>query len=142
MALVLLATDSDGVFEDVDAALGGDDVTVLRVASGAHVVPACAEKNPDLVLLDMQMAAMGGVAAALAVRQEEGMNRLRRRPVALLLDRSADVFLAEQARVDGWIIKPLDPLRLRKMVTALLAGDQSFESPGVVTVTPDSVASA
>ena len=84
-------------------------------------------KDPDLVLLDLQIGSMGGIATCLAIRQEEGALRLRERAVALLLDRHADVFLAGEARADGWMIKPIDSLRLRRMAKQLLAGDSYFE---------------
>ena len=124
---VLLATDSDAVFNEVDAALASDEVDVFRVRAGADVLPAILELDPALVILDLQIGNMGGVAACIAVRQEEGYDRLEPRPVALLLDRSADVFLASEADADGWLVKPLDALRLRRLATRLLAGDTEFE---------------
>ena len=39
-----------------------------------------------------------------------------------VLDRRPDVFLARRSNADGWLVKPLDPLRLRKAMQALLAG--------------------
>lgn len=131
MTIVLLATDSDGLFRDVDAALASDDTDVLRVRAGTDVLPVCQQKNPDLVILDLQIGNMGGIATCLAVKQEQTSLRLGPIPVALLLDRSADVFLAEQATADGWLIKPADSLRLRRMANALLTGEPSYErAPG------------
>ncbi|MEM7323157.1 MAG: response regulator [Actinomycetota bacterium] len=127
MTVVLLASDSDHVFAEVDATLATDDCQVLRVRAGADVLPVILAKDPDLVILDLQIGNMGGVAACLAIRQEEGAMRLPPRPVALLLDRTADVFLAEEARADGWAIKPLGSLRLRKMAKRLLAGETHYE---------------
>ena len=127
MTVVLLATDSDSVFAEVDATLASDDCDVLRVRQGADVLPVVVERQPDLVLLDLQIGSMGGIATCLAIKQEEGALRLEPRPVALLLDRQADVFIAREARSDGWLIKPLDTLRLRRLAKTLLAGDSHFE---------------
>jgi DNA-binding response OmpR family regulator len=131
VTVVLLATDSGHLYGDVDAALATDDTDVLRVTAGADVLPVCRLRSPDLVLLDLQIGNMGGMATCLAIKQEQGAGRLRRFPVGLLLDRSVDVFMAEQARADGWLIKPIDSLRLRRLATELLAGDTSFETVGV-----------
>jgi DNA-binding response OmpR family regulator len=120
---VLLATDSDAVYNEVDAALAGGETTVWRVRSGAVVLDVIRAKEPELVLLDLQIGNMGGLATCLAIRQEEGFDRMTQRPVGLLLDRTADVFLAGEARADGWLVKPLDPLRLRRLATRLLAGE-------------------
>ena len=93
-------------------------------------------KKPDLVILDMQIGSMGGIATCIAIRQEEGADRIGIVAVALLLDREADVFLAQQADADGWLIKPLDSLRLRKLSKHLLAGEDYYE--GVVAEAPAS----
>lgn len=127
MTGILLATDSDAVFQEVDGALAGPDTTVSRVRRGADVLAVCAAQDPDLVILDLQIGNMGGVATCLALRQEEGAGRLGQRPVALLLDRAADVFLAREAGADGWLVKPLDSLRLRRLSKRLLAGETVFE---------------
>ncbi len=127
MTIVLLATDSDHIFAEVDATLATDECEVLRVRKGAEVLPVVEAKNPDLVLLDLQIGSMGGVATCIAIRQEEGTLRLEERAIGLLLDREADAFLAEEAGADGWLIKPLDSLRLRKLSKELLSGGSVFE---------------
>jgi DNA-binding NarL/FixJ family response regulator len=71
---------------------------------------------------------MGGMATCLYLRLEESADRLPHVAVLMLLDRRADVFLARRAAADGWVIKPLDPLRLRRAVNELLAG-RSFHDP-------------
>jgi hypothetical protein len=57
----------------------------------------------------------------------------------MLLDRRPDVFLARRSDVDGWLVKPMSPIKLRKAVTDLLAGrpyrDESF-APNPVLVAP------
>ncbi len=124
---VLLATDSDAVYNEVDAALASDNVVVWRVRAGADVIPVIIAKDPQLVILDLQIGNMGGVATCIAIRQEEGYLRLEERPVALLLDRKADEFLAEQAGADGWLIKPMNPLQLRRLATELTAAQSAAE---------------
>jgi len=119
---VLLATDADWIHEEVDAAIAGDDIEVLRVREGVEVRPAVHAGAPDLVILDLQIGNMGGMAACMDIRLDESVDALGHVPVLILLDRDADVFLAERCDADGWVIKPLDPLRLRRAATALLAG--------------------
>ena len=57
----------------------------------------------------------------------------------MLLDRRPDVFLARRSGAEGWLVKPLDPIRLRRATTALLAGgpyyDESY-APLSVVATP------
>ncbi|WP_208028262.1 response regulator [Rhabdothermincola sediminis] len=127
MPTVLLATDADWVFDEVDAALADDQTTVYRVRRGVDVIPAIRELQPDLVVLDLQIGNMGGMATCMAIRNEEGADRLPITAVLMLLDRAADVFLAHRADADGWLIKPLDAFRLRKAAEVLLDGYSYFE---------------
>ncbi len=131
MPVVLLATDADHLHDEVDAAVGDESTTVHRVRSGREVVPAVKQLEPDLVVLDLQIGNMGGMATCLSLRSEEGAGRLGPRPVLMLLDRSADVFLARRADADGWLVKPLDAFRLRRAAAALLAGDEYHEGTAV-----------
>ena len=121
---VLIASDEDWVREEVRQVLSTrPDTTVREVASGAAVAPAVKESPPDLVVADLQIGNMGGIAVCLELRLEESAGRLGHVPVLLLLDRRADVFLARRADAEGWLVKPLDPIRVRKAVDALLRGD-------------------
>ena len=119
---VLLATDADWIHDEVDAALAAPGTAVRRVRTGADVLPAAKEKAPQLVVLDLQIGNMGGMAACMALHLEESGGRLPHLPVLMLLDRQADVFLAQRSAADGWLIKPLDAFRLRRAAQALLRG--------------------
>jgi DNA-binding response OmpR family regulator len=129
--VVLLATDADRLHDEVDAALGDATTTVHRVRSGREVVPAVKQLAPHLVVLDLQIGNMGGMATCLSLRSEEGAGRLERRAVLMLLDREADVFLARRADSDGWLVKPLDAFRIRRAAETLLAGDEYHDGPAV-----------
>jgi len=116
---VLLATDADWLFDDVAAALGGTH-DVHRVREGSQVASAMGEVDPELVILDLQIGNMGGVATSLLIKQEARAGRLPDVPVLLVLDREADEFLATTSDADAWVTKPLNSLALRKAANALL----------------------
>ena len=120
MTTVLLATDADWIYDEVDAALGGT-YDVARVRAGNQVLAAVKQIDPEVVLLDLQIGNMGGVAASLSVRLDERAGRIGARKILLLLDREADIFLARQSESDGWLIKPLDAFRLRRAVSEVLS---------------------
>jgi DNA-binding response OmpR family regulator len=127
VTVVLLATDADWIFDEVDAALADDDTQVYRARAGRQVPAAVAEVDPDVVILDLQIGNSGGVASALQLRQDEDMDRTRRRFIVMLLDRTADVFMGQMAKADGWLVKPVDSIRLRRAVKAVQAGEPYFE---------------
>lgn len=130
MTTVLLGTDSDSLFERVDEALADSTTTVLRVRSGKDVVPVVIDESPDLVILDMQIGNMGGFATCMEVRHAESIDRIPITAVMLLLDRSADAFLAKRADADGWLVKPVDAFRLSRAARKLVDGYSYYEDIG------------
>ena len=129
MPKILLATDANWIHEAIDAALTDDNTQVLCISRGQDVLPAVHEIMPDLVILDMQIGNMGGMASCMEIRLDQSVDRLGPVPIMMLLDREADVFLAERCDADGWVIKPLDGLRLSRAAKALLEGDAWIEGP-------------
>ena len=143
MAEVLIASDARWVVEEVTAALSSTDDTVREVTRGADVLPAVADHPPDIAIIDLQIGNMGGMATCLELHLEEGAGRLPHVPVLMLLDRRADVFLARRAQAEGWLVKPLDSLRLRKaMTTVVNGGTYEDDAYRPVTVVPASAQTA
>ncbi|MEE9415215.1 MAG: hypothetical protein V3V01_08015 [Acidimicrobiales bacterium] len=126
MADVLLATDADWIYDDVDAALGGDH-SVYRVRQGTDVPKAMLEVDPDVVVLDLQIGNMGGMATSLFVKQEAREARLPDAKVVMLLDRAVDDYLVTHSEADSWLVKPLDPFALQRVVRDLLANANESE---------------
>lgn len=140
MRTVVVASDAPSVRAEVGAVIGEPGTTLVELSSGPEVVPAVAEHDPDLVVVDLQMGNMGGMAVCLELRLEESYGNLPAVPVLMLLDRRADVFLAKRSGAEGWLVKPLDPIRIRRATTALLGGetyyDESFQPVPVLATAP------
>jgi DNA-binding response OmpR family regulator len=62
------------------------------------------------------------MAVTLALRLDESAGTLPHVPVIMVLDRVADVFLARRSGAQGWMVKPLDPLRLDRALKVVVAG--------------------
>jgi DNA-binding response OmpR family regulator len=119
---IVLATDADWIVDDVVAVLGGDGVSFIVCREGRVVSDQVAEHSPDLVITDLQIGSMGGMAVTMALRLDESSGAVPHAPVLMLLDRAADVHLARRTGADGWMIKPLNPLQLKRAASALIAG--------------------
>ena len=136
VSTILVASDAPTVRAEIAAIAGSPDVTIVEARSGPEVVELVTESLPDLVIVDMQMGNMGGMATTLELRLEASYDKIGHVPVLMLLDRRPDVFLARRSGAEGWLVKPLDPIRLRRAVTALLAGgtyyDESYTPLSVV----------
>ena len=124
--------DADWLVADIVAALGGSDTSFTVCAEGRGVsdqIASLAKQGDayDLVIADLQIGSMGGVAVTMALRLDASAGSLPAAPVLLLLDRVADVHLARRCGADGWLIKPLDPVRLRRAALAVAAGSSFTE---------------
>lgn len=130
MPTILVASDSPQVRDAVQTALVRPGFTVVQAERGQDVVPYVAQSPPDLVVLDMQIANMGGVATAIELHNEHSADRCEDVPILLLLDRDADRFLAHRADVAAMLVKPFDPGTLRRTVRDVLdRGAERAESP-------------
>ncbi len=124
---ILLATDADWLVDEITAALGDDDVRFTVCRDGRAVTGQVKESTPDLAILDLQVGSMGGMAVTMGLRLDESSGALDHVPVLMLLDRTADVHLARRCGAEGWLIKPLDALRLRRAAEAIVAGGRYTE---------------
>ena len=124
---ILIATDAASIYNGLSSVLDAPGTTIRWVRSGQSVRPELDRRGADLTISDMQIGTMGGIAVALDIRLEVDAGRLSPSPVLLILDRRADVFLARRAGVDGWLLKPLDPIRVRRAVAAILGGGTWYD---------------
>jgi CheY-like chemotaxis protein len=117
---ILVASDAPTLRKEIVAVISGPDVELHTATSGPEVIAFVVENSPDLVIVDMQMGNMGGMAVCLELRLQESYDAVDHTPVLMLLDRRPDVFLAKRSGAEGWLVKPLDPLRLRRATKSLL----------------------
>jgi len=113
MSTVLLVADDDWVRNDVEGSLADPTTQVVTVSDPRLVVGESVGLTPDLFLVDMQVGSMGGMAVTRALKEAFGSGVLGRAPIVLLLDRSADEFLARRAAADAWVLKPFSAQALR-----------------------------
>lgn len=125
---ILLATDADYIVDEVTAALGDTDTSFTVCREGRLVADLVGGREPDLVILDLQIGTMGGIAVTMELRLDESAGALPNANVLLLLDREVDVHLARRSGADGWLVKPLDALNLKRAATTVAAGE-SFPPP-------------
>src|SRR5437764_7150716 len=121
MPTVLVGSDAPWVRDKVKTALCGPGFEVIEAERGHDVRQVVADRNPDLVVVDLQITNVGGMAVALDLRLEESGGRLPHVPILLLLDREADRFLARRSTADAMLVKPIDAGTLRRTVKTVLA---------------------
>jgi DNA-binding NarL/FixJ family response regulator len=105
-----------------------DDVTVVGEAEdGASALDAVGRDRPDVVLMDIRMPKLDGLAATAAIRA-------RPQPPAVVVlttfDSDDEVFRALEAGATGFLLKDTPPAELLRAVRLAAAGD-SMLSPTV-----------
>ena len=115
-ALRVLAAEDNAVNRQVLATvLGVFGVEFEMVEDGAAAVQAWAQGAHDVVLMDVQMPVMDGVAAARAIREAEARTGRARIPIIALsanaMTHQVQAYLA--AGMDRHVAKPIDLGQLR-----------------------------
>ena len=117
---ILVAADGGWIRDQVRNAFVAPGHDVVEVARGQDVRDTVQRITPDLVILDMQIGNMGGVAVAIDLHLEAAAGRLPEVPILLLLDREHDRFLAKRAAADADLVKPVDAGTLRRAAKQIL----------------------
>jgi DNA-binding NarL/FixJ family response regulator len=128
---VLLADDQALVRAGFRALLDAqDDIEVVGEASdGAQAVRLATEALPDVVLMDIRMPVLDGLAATRRIAADPRCASVR---VVILTTFDLDEYVFEALRVgaSGFLVKDTEPVDLLRGVRAVATGD-ALLSPGV-----------
>ena len=120
---VLVITDEAWVRNEVHAALNEPDHHIADLDDPGAAQQAVVENDIDVVVVDLQVGAMGGMAVTRAVRAATGDGSNQGTPVVMLLDRAADAFLAKRAGARGWLTKPFTSHDLRSVLDGAVVSE-------------------
>jgi len=117
---VLVVEDSPTVTSVVKYFLELEGFDVLLAGDGLAGLEMARREHPALIVSDVNMPEMGGVAMVKAIRLDPGMSDVR----ILMLTSDASVECEAEvlsAGADDYILKPVEPRRLAARAKALLA---------------------
>ncbi|MFC9001099.1 response regulator transcription factor, partial [Streptomyces rochei] len=130
MIRVLLADDQSLVRAGFRALLDAQpDIEVAaEAADGEEAVRAVRELRPDVVLMDIRMPLLDGLAATRRVTGDEALRDVK---VVMLTTFELDEYVFEAIRsgASGFLVKDTEPEELLRAVRAVVAGD-ALLSPG------------
>jgi CheY-like chemotaxis protein len=135
MTRVLVIDDETFVREALQRVLGSSDVTVTGAADADEGLAALRSSTADLVIIDVVLPGMDGVAAIKEIRRDHPAVRIiaisgggnfglaSYRPDAI----STNAYLAActAAGADGVLAKPFETAELRSMIDQLLAAERA-----------------
>jgi two-component system chemotaxis response regulator CheY len=116
---ILAVDDSAAMRQMVEVTLTGAGYTVLKAADGREAMALAQSDTFDLVITDVNMPNMGGIAL---VRQLRALPAYRFTPMLVLTTESGSEVKNEgrEAGATGWIVKPFNPERLLATVAKVL----------------------
>jgi DNA-binding NarL/FixJ family response regulator len=121
---VLLADDQEIVRQGFRTILerGGDVEIVGEVGTGADAVAAARRERPDVVVMDVRMPVLDGIAATQAVTADPALAAVHVL-VITSFDLDDHVFGALRAGAAGFLTKDADADELRRAVRVVAAGE-------------------
>jgi DNA-binding NarL/FixJ family response regulator len=121
---ILIVDDQVMIRAGLNALLSSEpDLDVVGEAgTGAEAVAAARAHRPDVVVMDIKMPVMDGVAATRAIAADPELAGVR---VVILttFDEDALVFEAIRSGASGFLLKDADPADLIRGIRAAAAGD-------------------
>ena len=126
---ILLVDDHPIVREGLAALIErrGEMRVVAEAAEGETAVALYAQHQPDVVLIDLRMPGMGGVAAITAVRQQFPTARFI---ILTTYDGDEDIYRGLQAGAMAYLLKDTPRQELLDTIRAVYAGQKRI-SPEV-----------
>ena len=120
-ATILVAEDDEDNRDILRALLALRGFDVIEAADGQQALEPARTARPDLILMDLRMPVMNGLAAARAIRQRPEPH-LRTVPIVALsaYHPSQHGAIASAAGCDDYVLKPIDYDQLEAVIVRLL----------------------
>ena len=115
-ARVLVVDDDPDLAEMLGIVLRSEGMEPVFCHNGTDAVPAFRRESPELVLLDLMLPGLDGLAVCRALRAESTV------PIVMLTARGDTLDIVEglQAGADDYIVKPFKPKELVARIQARL----------------------
>ena len=131
---ILIAEDEADIRNILRLYLESENYEVLEAADGESAVAAVRNGSPDLVILDIMMPKLDGIATMTKIREVSNV------PVILLTAKSEDTdkILGLNVGADDYVTKPFNPVellaRVRSQLRRYMTLGGGHTAPSAVTI--------
>jgi DNA-binding response OmpR family regulator len=115
----MIADEDEGLRRLVQLALEGQGFHIVQAANGADVMALAREVPPDVLLLDVAMPEIDGIAVCAALKSDPNTAGIKVAMVTAMAEED-DRELGLAAGADRYITKPFSPWQLVTEVHQLL----------------------
>lgn len=123
---ILIVDDEVTNFNVIEALLAIDNYNLHYASSGTEALASLDEIDPDVILLDLMMPGMDGLAVCQQLRL---MRKWRSIPIIIVTAAAGKSILASclDAGADDFVNKPVDGLELRSRVKSMVRTKKQFD---------------
>lgn len=122
--LILIVDDSADNLAMISLDLQQQNYRVVTASNGEDAITIAAQTNPNLILMDINLPGLDGLAATRRIRE---MESLREVPVVAVSALSTEGFqrAAYDVGIEGYLTKPIDLDRMHQLIARLLSPGES-----------------
>ena len=118
--MTILIVDDDYLSRELlQAHMENAHYDVLLANSGTKALEVAAAKQPDIILMDVNMPGLSGYKTCIQLKQSPGTSHI---PVLLMtaMDDEESIVQAMQSGADGFVAKPFDIPRMFEQIEQLI----------------------
>ena len=131
---ILICDDDRDIVAALKIYLSGENYRLFSAYTGREALEIARRENIQLILMDIMMPELDGIAATARLREESNV------PIILLTAKSetSDKILGLNVGADDYITKPFDPMevlaRVRSQLRRYTTLGSQQQSPDVITI--------
>ena len=116
---ILIVEDSEDARYFMRLALEDLGYLIVEAEDGAKAVELALSERPDIILMDLSLPVMDGIAATEKIRASDGLQKIP--IVAVTAHQETDFRVgAKAAGFDAYVTKPIDANWLKELIAGLL----------------------
>lgn len=137
-ATILIVEDEQDIRELLAYNLEKEGYATVQAADGKEGLDLARSRKPDLILLDLMLPKMDGLAVCRELERDSGTVRI---PIIMLTARGEDVdrILGFELGADDYVVKPFSPRELMLRISAIMKRGPLLDSMRQQSIEQDGI---